>query len=47
MAIPSPEVARGYGGRGPDFQDLMREQVRNILFVSSLYESFILAGPAQ
>ncbi len=30
-----------------DFQNLMRDQVRNILLVSSLYESFIMAEDGQ
>lgn len=36
-----------YGNRPRGFRDLMREQVRNILFVSSLYESFIMAEDGQ
>ena len=37
----------GYGGRSGGLQDLMRRRVQNILFVSSLYESFIMAEDGQ
>ncbi|MGM0668846.1 MAG: response regulator, partial [Gemmatimonadota bacterium] len=37
----------GYGGRSGSLQDLMRNRVQNILFVSSLYESFIMAEDGQ
>ncbi len=37
----------GYGGRTGSLQDLMRHRVQNILFVSSLYESFIMAEDGQ
>lgn len=35
------------GDRSPGLHDLMREQVRDVLFVSSLYESFIMAEDGQ
>ena len=41
------EPGEGFRRRAGDFQDLMREQVRNVLFVSSLYESFIMAEDRQ
>lgn len=37
------EFAERFGSRSGGYRDLMREQVRSILFVSSLYESFIMA----
>ncbi len=37
----------GYGSRPGNLQDLMRFRVQNILFVSSLYESFIMAEDGQ
>ncbi len=37
------EVEHGYGSRFQRFQDLIRNRVRNILLVSSVYDSFILA----
>lgn len=39
--------SEGYGGRSGSLQDLMRNRVQNILFVSSLYESFIMAEDGQ
>jgi CheY-like chemotaxis protein len=39
--------SEGYGGRTGSLQDLMRHRVQNILFVSSLYESFIMAEDGQ
>ncbi len=39
--------SEGYGGRTGSLQDLMRNRVQNILFVSSLYESFIMAEDGQ
>jgi CheY-like chemotaxis protein len=39
--------SEGYGGRIGSLQDLMRTRVQNILFVSSLYESFIMAEDGQ
>ena len=39
--------SEGYGGRSGSLQDLMRHRVQNILFVSSLYESFIMAEDGQ
>jgi len=48
MAISIPqEVTRRHGGGAGQFQELMRDQVRNILFVSTLYESFIMAEDGQ
>ena len=48
MAISIPrEVTRRHGGGVGQFQELMRDQVRNILFVSTLYESFIMAEDGQ
>jgi CheY-like chemotaxis protein len=41
------EPVERFRRRAGDFQDLMREQVRNVLFVSSLYESFIMAEDRQ
>ena len=41
------EHAEWYGSGAGGFQELMREQVRNVLFVSSFYESFILAEDGQ
>ena len=37
------DFSERYGGRAGGYRDLMREQIRHVLFVSSLYESFILA----
>lgn len=39
--------SEGYAGRSGSLQDLMRNRVQNILFVSSLYESFIMAEDGQ
>ncbi len=39
--------SEGYGGKAGSLQDLMRHRVQNILFVSSLYESFIMAEDGQ
>jgi CheY-like chemotaxis protein len=39
--------SEGYEGRTGNLQDLMRQRVQNILFVSSLYESFIMAEDGQ
>jgi len=39
--------SEGYDGRTGSLQDLMRNRVQNILFVSSLYESFIMAEDGQ
>jgi CheY-like chemotaxis protein len=39
--------SEGYEGRTGSLQDLMRHRVQNILFVSSLYESFIMAEDGQ
>ena len=41
------DFAERAGSRLAGFQNLMRDQVRNILFVSSLYESFIMAEDGQ
>jgi CheY-like chemotaxis protein len=41
------EHAEWYGSGAGGFQELMREQVRNVLFVSSFYESFIMAEDGQ
>jgi CheY-like chemotaxis protein len=41
------EHAEWYGSGAGGFQELMREQVRNVLFVSSYYESFIMAEDGQ
>jgi CheY-like chemotaxis protein len=41
------DLAERDGSRLAGFQNLMRDQVRNILFVSSLYESFIMAEDGQ
>lgn len=41
------DFSERYGGRAGGYRDLMREQVRHVLFVSSLYESFILAEDGQ
>lgn len=37
------DFSERYGSRAGGYRDLMREQVHRVLFVSSLYESFILA----
>jgi CheY-like chemotaxis protein len=42
-----PGSNRGYGVQIGSLQDLMRRRVQNILFVSSLYESFIMAEDGQ
>ncbi len=39
--------AEWHGSGAGGFQELMREQVRNVLIVSSLYESFIMAEDGQ
>ena len=39
--------AEWHGSGAGGFQELMREQVRNVLFVSSYYESFIMAEDGQ
>lgn len=39
--------AEWHGSGAGGFQELMREQVRNVLFVSSFYESFIMAEDGQ
>ena len=39
--------SEGYEGKTGNLQDLMRHRVQNILFVSSLYESFIMAEDGQ
>ena len=41
------EHAEWHGSGAGGFQELMREQVRNVLFVSSFYESFIMAEDGQ
>lgn len=41
------QFSERYGGRAGGYRDLMREQVHRVLFVSSLYESFILAEDGQ
>ncbi len=41
------EHAEWHGSGSGGFQELMREQVRNVLFVSSFYESFIMAEDGQ
>jgi CheY-like chemotaxis protein len=41
------DFSERYGGRAGGYRDLMREQIRHVLFVSSLYESFILAEDGQ
>ncbi|NIP80347.1 MAG: histidine kinase, partial [Gemmatimonadetes bacterium] len=47
-SITTPfEHAEWYGSGAGGFQELMREQVRNVLFVSSFYESFIMAEDGQ
>lgn len=37
------QFSERYGGRAGGYRDLMQERVHRVLFVSSLYESFILA----
>ena len=37
------DFEHGYGSRFQRFQDLIRNRVRNILLVSGVYDSFILA----
>lgn len=39
----SIDFSERFGARATGFRSLMREQVRHVLFVASLYESFILA----
>jgi CheY-like chemotaxis protein len=47
-SITTPfEHAEWYGSGAGGFQELMRETVRNVLFVSSFYESFIMAEDGQ
>ncbi|MFO7892266.1 MAG: DUF5752 family protein [Longimicrobiales bacterium] len=47
-SITTPfEHAEWYGSGAGGFQELMRKQVRNVLFVSSFYESFIMAEDGQ
>lgn len=41
------QFSERYGGRAGGYRELMREQVHRVLFVSSLYESFILAEDGQ
>lgn len=44
MSIPdSPGARKGYGSRFEGFPDLMSHRVQDVLLVSSLYDSFILA----
>jgi CheY-like chemotaxis protein len=48
MAVPTrSDSAGGNSGRVGSLQDLMRFRVQNILFVSSLYESFIMSEDGQ
>lgn len=48
MAVPNrPHFIEGSSGRTGSLQDLMRFRVQNILFVSSLYESFIMSEDGQ
>ena len=48
MADPTrPGYLEGNGGRAGGLQDLMRFRVQDILFVSSLYESFIMSEDGQ
>jgi CheY-like chemotaxis protein len=48
MNIPEfPEFGRARKGTAGSLRDLMRFRVQNILFVSSLYESFIMAEDGQ
>ena len=48
MAVPHRSgYIEGYSGRVGSLQDLMRFRVQNILFVSSLYESFIMSEDGQ
>jgi CheY-like chemotaxis protein len=42
-AFDSTDFELGYGSRFQRFQDLMRFRVRDVLLVSSLYDSFILS----
>lgn len=42
-AFDQTELEQGYGNRFQRFQDLMRHRVRDILLVSSMYDSFILS----
>ena len=37
------DFEHGYGNRFQQFQDLNRNKINNILLVSSMYDSFILA----
>ena len=48
MAVPNrPGYMEGKSGRPGSLQELMRFRVQNILFVSSLYESFIMSEDGQ
>ncbi|MCJ7628765.1 MAG: DUF5752 family protein, partial [Longimicrobiales bacterium] len=48
MAVPTRTgFTEGNGARTGGLQDLMRFRVQNILFVSSLYESFIMSEDGQ
>ena len=48
MAVPTRTgFTEGNSGRAVSLQDLMRFRVQNILFVSSLYESFIMSEDGQ
>ncbi|NNM07012.1 MAG: response regulator [Gemmatimonadetes bacterium] len=48
MAVPTrSDFIEGNSGRAGSLQDLMRFRVQNILFVSSLYESFIMSEDGQ
>ena len=48
MTVPEfPEFGGARNGRASSLQDLMRFRVQNILFVSSLYESFIMSEDGQ
>ena len=41
------ELEQGWGSRFVRFQDLMKYRIRNVLLVSSLYDSFILGEDGQ
>jgi len=48
MTVPEfPKFSGARNGRAGGLQDLMRFRVQNILFVSSLYESFIMSEDGQ